>query len=162
MTGISSSPKVDSKAVAEDFVNVFTRVMKRSSAPMVDFAERYELSFTQLKLIFALANAEEPLPIGHVAEMTGGSLPATGRAIDGLVRHGLATRTEDPDDRRVKRVQITQLGNDGMRLIAEHRVETLRGFLDGLSQEDLAAIGAAMAPLRALVEDPDCRNEVSR
>lgn len=155
MTGISSSPKVSTKAVAEDFVSVVTNVMKRSSAPMVEFVERYDLSFTQLKVMFTLANTDDPLPIGRIAELTGGSLPATGRAVDGLVRHGLATRTEDPDDRRVKRVEVTPLGTSGMNEIYESRVATLRGLLDGLSEDERAALADAMSPLRALVESPD-------
>lgn len=155
MTGISSSPKVSTKTIAEDFVSVVTNVMKRSSAPMVEFVERYDLSFSQLKVMFTLANTDAPLPIGRIAELTGGSLPATGRAVDGLVKHGLATRTEDPDDRRVKRVEVTPLGTSGMNEIYESRVATLRGILGDLSEDELFALGDALAPLRALVETQD-------
>lgn len=155
MTGISSSPKVSTKAVAEDFTAIVTNVMKRSSAPMMEFVERYDLSFTQLKLMFALANSQKALPIGRIAELTGGSLPATGRAVDGLVRHGLATRTEDPDDRRVKLVEVTPLGTSGMNEIFESRVATLRGVLGELSDDELTALAGALAPLRALVQSPD-------
>ncbi|MFT4049232.1 MAG: MarR family transcriptional regulator [Solirubrobacterales bacterium] len=163
MASISSSPNVSSKAVAEEFTAIVTNVMKRSSTPMVEFVERYDLSFTQLKVMFALANNDEPLPIGRIAEITGGSLPATGRAVDGLVRHGLTTRTEDPTDRRVKRVEVTDLGTTGMNEIFESRTATLSALLDGLSPDQLEALGQALQPLRALVENPaNCETEVSR
>ena len=34
------------------------------------------------------------------------------RAVDALVKEKLATRVEDPDDRRVRRVKITAKGKD--------------------------------------------------
>ena len=34
------------------------------------------------------------------------------RAVDGLVKERLATRVEDPDDRRVRRVAITAKGKE--------------------------------------------------
>lgn len=143
-----SSPSSTTKAVAEDFIAVVTRVMKSSSAPMVAFAEQYDLSFTQLKLMFALSNLDQPQPIGHLAELTGSSLPSTGRAVDGLVRHGLATRTEDPLDRRVKRIGPTELGAQSMNAIYETRVSTLSEILDRLSGDQVDALASALEPLR--------------
>src|SRR4051794_26035357 len=135
-----SSPNSASKAVAKDFIAVVTRVMKSSSAPMVAFAEQYDLSFTQLKLMFALSNLDEAQPIGRLAEMTGSSLPSMGRAVDGLVRHGLATRTEDPLDRRVKRIEPTELGAQSMNAIYETRVNTLSEILDQLPSDQVDAL----------------------
>ena len=78
------------------------------------------------------------------------------------MRQGLATRTEDPDDRRVKRVEITDLGSAGMAAINESRIATLSDFLGGLSDAELAALADAVAPLRGLAENPDTGTEVSR
>jgi DNA-binding MarR family transcriptional regulator len=147
-----SSPKVSSNAVAEDFISVVTHVMKSSSAPMVAFAEQYDLSFTQLKLMFALANFDEPQPIGRLAETIGSSLPATGRAVEGLVRHELATRTEDPTDRRVKRIEPTELGASSMNAIYATRVATLNEILKQLAPEQVDALSSALAPLRQETE----------
>ncbi|MBJ7332603.1 MAG: MarR family transcriptional regulator [Solirubrobacteraceae bacterium] len=147
-----SSPKKDSKAVAKDFIAVTMRVMKSSSAPMVAFAEQYDLSFTQLKLMFALSNLDEPQPIGRLAELTGSTLPSMGRAVDGLVRHGLVTRTEDPLDRRVKRIEPTELGASSMYAIYETRVNTLSEILDQLPPEQVDALASALAPLNTETE----------
>jgi DNA-binding MarR family transcriptional regulator len=158
MSNISPS-QATSTDVAKDFIAVVTRVMKSGSAPMVAFAEQYDLSFTQLKLMFALSGLDEPQPIGRLAEMTGSSLPSMGRAVDGLVRHGLATRTEDPLDRRVKRIEPTDLGAKSMNAIYETRVNTLGEILDQLSPEQIAALGAALEPLNAV--SPEKEKEVS-
>jgi DNA-binding MarR family transcriptional regulator len=147
-----SPPNASSKAVAKDFIAVVTRVMKNSSAPMVAFAEQYDLSFSQLKLMFALSNLDEAQPIGRLAEMTGSSLPSMGRAVDGLVRHGLVTRTEDPLDRRVKRIEATELGASSMSAIYEQRVNTLSEILDQLSGDQVDALASALAPLNTETE----------
>lgn len=162
MASLSQATRATSKSVAADFVAVVTDVMKRSSAPMAEFVERYDLSFTQLKVMFVLATTEEPLAIGGIAGVTGGSLPATGRAVDGLVRLRLATRTEDPADRRVKRVEITPLGTRGMDEIFENRVATLAGILAGLTDEELGALAGALVPLKQMVERNDDETQVDR
>lgn len=142
----------NTSSLAKNFIAVFTHVMKGSSAPMVAFAEQYDLGFTQLKLMFALSNADGPQPIGHLAETIGSSLPATGRAVDGLVRHELVTRTEDPTDRRVKRIEPTELGASSMDAIYATRVATLNEILKQLSDEQVDALSAALAPLRQETE----------
>jgi DNA-binding MarR family transcriptional regulator len=147
-----SSPSSTTTDVAKDFIAVVTRVMKSSSAPMVAFAEQYDLSFTQLKLMFALSNLDEPQPIGRLAEMTGSTLPSMGRAVDGLVRHGLVTRTEDPLDRRVKRIEPTELGAKSMNAIYETRVKTLSEILDQLSSDQVGALASALEPLNTETE----------
>jgi DNA-binding MarR family transcriptional regulator len=147
-----SSPNPTTTAVAKDFISVVTRVMKNSSAPMVAFAEQYDLSFTQIKLMFALSNLDEAQPIGRLAEMTGSSLPSMGRAVDGLVRHGLATRTEDASDRRVKRIEPTELGASSMDAIYEKRVNTLSEILDQLSSDQVDALASALEPLKPETE----------
>ncbi len=138
----SQTPEVvDAAAVAADLTKVFGFVMKHGSTPMVEFAERYDLSFTQLKAVFVLVNAQEPLSIGGLAELSGGSLPATGRAVDGLVGHGLVDRKEDPTDRRVKLVQITELGERAVQAIYAVRQQFLQELvaqLDPSAAQQLA------------------------
>ena len=45
----------------------------------------------------------------------GVSVPSISRAVDGLVKAGLATRVEDPEDRRVRRIAITDQGEGAGR-----------------------------------------------
>lgn len=147
-----SSPSSTSTAVAKDFIAVITHVMKSSSVPMVAFAEQYDLSFSQLKLMFALSNLDESQPIGRLAELTGSSLPSMGRAVDGLVRHELVTRTEDTVDRRVKRIELTELGAKSMSAIYESRVNALSEVLDQLSSDQVDALASALEPLNTETE----------
>lgn len=139
--------------VATEMFEVVQQVMRASQEPMVTLVERYDLTFTQLKLMFVLQMSPDPLPIGRLAEITGASLPAAGRAVDGIVRDELATRTEDPSDRRVKRIELTPLGASEMNAIYESRIETLQSFLSQLSEQELVELHAAIHPLRQIAKD---------
>lgn len=150
-----SPSEATSAAIAGEFVKLVSEVMRSSAAPMIDFVERHELSVTQLKLVFLIAGCDEPVSIGQLAERSGASLPAAGRAVDGLVRQRLATRTEDPEDRRVKLVASTPLAERGIEQIYERRISTLRGLLDQLTPDQLNELAAAIAPLRELARNHD-------
>lgn len=144
--------------VQEEVITVVVALMKGGSAPMAELAERFDLNFTQMKALFALSNTPSPMPVSGVAELTNTSLPAAGRAVDGLVRHGLVARNEDPDDRRVKLVELTARGSEAMGSIHERRVQTLRNLLKDLSTNDLKRLDAAIAPLRDAINAAEPEN----
>ena len=77
--------------------------------------EESGLSMTQCKALLelgGLGEEAEPRQVSELAERFGVSVPSMSRAVDGLVRSELATRVEDPDDRRVRRVAITAKGKE--------------------------------------------------
>lgn len=161
--------ETNAEEVARRFIDVVTFFMKRSSAPIMGLVEEFDLSFAQMKSIFVMAAQEEPLAIGRLAELTGQSLPSAGRAVDGLVRAGLVTRTEDPDDRRVKRVELTEQGERGVEKIHRERLNEFQAALLKLDQDDLAALASALEPLATVVDaesdaapSPDTQKEAGR
>jgi DNA-binding MarR family transcriptional regulator len=75
------------------------------------------LTTTQCKALLelgGLGNCPPTWQVSDLAELLGSSLPAMSRAVEGLVKKGLATRVEDPTDRRARVVRIT---DDGTRLV---------------------------------------------
>ena len=54
------------------------------------------ISFTQLKCLGVLSEADAPLSLGALADELGLSLAAISRAVDGLVQRGEVKREEDP------------------------------------------------------------------
>jgi MarR family transcriptional regulator for hemolysin len=69
--------------------------------------------------------------------------------LDGLERAGLVTRTREPANRRVQRVELTAEGDAAfhrLRKVAMHFDERLRS---GLSQKELAGLGALLDRLSA-------------
>jgi MarR family transcriptional regulator, transcriptional regulator for hemolysin len=82
--------------------------------------EHCGLSLTQCKALLelgGLGRAAEARQVSDLAETFGVSVPSMSRAVDALVKAGLATRVEDPEDRRARQVAITAKG--------KHLVETL-------------------------------------
>src|SRR3954452_968883 len=72
--------------------------------------EESGLSMTQSKALLelgGLGEETEARQVGALAEALGVAVPSMSGAVDGLVKKRLATRVEDPDDRRVRRIAIT-------------------------------------------------------
>ncbi len=77
------------------------------------------LSMTQCKALLelgGLGNCPATWQVSDLADVFGASLPSMSRAVEGLVKKGLATRVEDPTDRRVRLVRLT---GDGKALVDE-------------------------------------------
>src|SRR3954454_12739314 len=98
-------------AVMVDRLNGFLHYIWKHCSPQGGFLEVIDelgLSFSQLKALQYLSTARAPeLSLKQLGDQLGLSLPAVSRAVDGLVQRGLVTRTEDVEDRRMKRVRPT-------------------------------------------------------
>jgi len=71
------------------------------------------LSFLEFKAIMNLGVFTEGdnYCLADISEATGASMPAVSRAIDSLVRRGLVSRVEDPEDRRRRLIALTEEGH---------------------------------------------------
>ena len=105
------------------------------------------LSFTQVKLLLSLGGLEEAPTLKPLAESLGLSLASASRAADGLVRRELATRTEDPHDRRQRRLALTEAGDRLAEGIIAARLEGLGHFAATLSPVEREALERALALL---------------
>ncbi|MBD0021818.1 MarR family transcriptional regulator [Gordonia pseudamarae] len=77
-----------------------------------DFLAESELTLSQLKVLFALGSSDGPMSVNELADRIHLSLAATGRIIDKLVGVTLVNRREDTVDRRVKRISLTDSGQE--------------------------------------------------
>jgi DNA-binding MarR family transcriptional regulator len=108
------------------------------------------LSMTQCKALLelgGLGQAAEPRQVSDLAETFGVSVPSMSRAVDGLVKGKLATRLEDPDDRRVRRVAITAKGKQLVDTLLVVRQAGLEAFAQGLSAAQRRKLDAAVDSL---------------
>jgi DNA-binding MarR family transcriptional regulator len=69
------------------------------------------------------------------------------RAVDSLVKGKLATRLEDPDDRRVRRVAITAKGKELVDTLLLVRQAGLETFAQSLSAAQRRKLDAAVDSL---------------
>ena len=108
------------------------------------------LSMTQCKALLelgGLGQEEETWQVGDLAEVFGVSVPSMSRAVDGLVKKGLATRVEDPDDRRVRQVKITAAGKDLVETLVAVRQTGIESFAATLSAAQRRKLDTAVDSL---------------
>ncbi len=113
--------------------------------------EESGLSMTQCKALLelgGLGQAAEPRQVGELAETFGVSVPSMSRAVDALVKGRLATRVEDPDDRRVRLVAITEKGKrlvDTLVMVRQAGMEAFTATLTAAQRRKLdAAVDSLM------------------
>lgn len=112
--------------------------------------EESGLSMTQCKALFelgGLGEASKPLHVSDLAETFGVSLPSMSRAVDALVRGGLATRVEDPDDRRARSVAITDQGKKLVERLVVVRQAGMEAFASSLNAAQRRKLDAAVDSL---------------
>jgi DNA-binding MarR family transcriptional regulator len=112
--------------------------------------EETGLSMTQCKAMLelgGLGRATEPWQLSDLAEVFGVSVPSMSRAVDALVKAKLATRVEDPDDRRVRRVKITAKGKDLVATLVTVRMTGIEAFVTTLTAAQRRKLDAAVESL---------------
>ncbi|MEZ5075991.1 MAG: MarR family transcriptional regulator [Solirubrobacterales bacterium] len=114
------------------------------------------LTMTQVKVLLELGGlgpcAADAWQVSDLAEQFGVSVPSMSRAVDALVKEGLATRLEDPEDRRVRRVGITAAGHELVEKLTAVRQTGLTAFAATLTPEQRQKLDAA---IDALMDRPD-------
>jgi DNA-binding MarR family transcriptional regulator len=113
--------------------------------------EESGLSLAQCKALFVLAGSAENSGLSgrELAESIGLSGGAISRAVDGLVENGQVTRIEDPADRRVRLIAITEEGRRAVDRIVAARMEGMRAFAAALTSDERRALDRALDKLLA-------------
>jgi MarR family 2-MHQ and catechol resistance regulon transcriptional repressor len=131
-------------ALADSLASFYGHAMRPSSRLIGEF-ERLDLSFTQFKALTAAADGEPT--VKALAERLGLSLPGASRAVDQLARRGLLDRREDVDDRRCKRLSITDAGRELVHRLDDARRDALEAFAQGIDPAQRERLLAALAPV---------------
>jgi DNA-binding MarR family transcriptional regulator len=95
---------------------------------------------------------EDEGTVTALSEELGISAASASRAADGLVRKKLATRVEDPRDRRVRRLALSAKGRELADRIISARVAGLQDLTESLDPDQRQKLEAA---LDALLERPE-------
>jgi len=131
--------------LADQLLGFITTLMKSTQGGVYEIAGELELTLSQLRALFVLAYGDHAPALSELAGQIGLSVPATGRAVDGLVRSGLVSRREDEVDRRVKRLALTHGGEELLARMGAARREGLRQFAERLDDDARAALAHALA-----------------
>jgi DNA-binding MarR family transcriptional regulator len=146
-------------SLADDLYAFVIFLHKHCNSDLFEAVGALELTLTQIKLLFHLEEAAHPLTLKEGAELVSISLPAASRTVDDLVRRGFAVRYEDLEDRRMKRVSLTDAGRAVIRTLNAARLSGLQKFAGELSDAERKALAAALSKLLEREEIADCRPE---
>lgn len=102
-----------------------------------------DFSLAQMTTLYMLDSSGEPT-IKQVAEELGRSVSAASRLLDQLVERGLVGRREDKQDRRAKRVFLTDAGRAFLRTFEQNRADAQLALMIYLSPEEQDLVAQAM------------------
>ena len=156
-----SEPKVPSEhtSLAADLYALITHLHKHCNSDLLEALGTLELSLTQIKLLHHLEDCPSELTLKQGAEAVHVSLPAASRLVEDLVHRGLVQRHEDVEDRRMKRIRLTDHGRTVISQLNAARLTGLEHFVQNLTDAERHAFQEALS---LLTERPDvaaCRPE---
>jgi DNA-binding MarR family transcriptional regulator len=105
-------------------------VMRRSMRNFILYAKEKNYSVAQLNALFRIHH-KGACGISDLGEELGVTSAAASQLLDKLVQQGLAVRTEDPLDRRNKRVALTEAGER----IVQESMAARQSWLDHLADK---------------------------
>lgn len=132
--------------VVDEVIAGYETLMQRladSHAP--EFLE-IAVTMPQAKLLYLLGATGE-LHMSDLVHRLGVSLSTVSGLVDRVVDQGLATRREDPVDRRQVVVTLTPAGHDFIDRFRELNARQMRELLELLGDDDLARVRDALGAL---------------
>jgi DNA-binding MarR family transcriptional regulator len=153
VTVVPPAAPVSREALIRDMYALASFLMRASNVGTFNRVAELDLSFTQIKALCTMdLDGSEPSLKG-LAEAMKVSLPTMSRAVDGLYVRGLVDRAEDPGDRRMKRIRLTEAGRAVTSTLNTARLIGMHEFLTSLSAEGALALGRSLQLI--LAEHPE-------
>jgi DNA-binding MarR family transcriptional regulator len=145
--------------LAGDLYALVVYLHKNCNSDLLEAMGTLDLSLTQVKLLHHLEDQPRELSLKEAGELVNVSLPAASRMVDDLVRRGLALRREDDDDRRMKRVCLTDAGRTVIRRLNAARLSSLEEFAQTLTPVERRALAQTLSKLLKRADVAACRPE---
>jgi DNA-binding MarR family transcriptional regulator len=144
---MTATKQVSSRKLAAELLELWHHLMRGSSQQMYALIAELDVSITQMKTLHVLADGGSELSVKELSDRLGLSLPGASRIVDALMRRGWLERREDPDDRRMKRVRITDEGRKVLDRIEAARLAGLEDYAASLTPEQRNRLSSALSDL---------------
>jgi len=117
--------------------------MHRSMRGYMHYARENGLSRSMIGTLFHLSHRDHA-GVTDLGEHLGVSSAAASQMLENLVEEELIQRTEDPDDRRMKKLSLTEKGSQVMKESVSARLGWLEKLSANLSEEEKNQISTAI------------------
>ena len=158
-TATETATAIRDTTLAGDLYALIVFLHKNCNADLFEAVGALELSLSQIKLLHHLDDQPRELSLKEAAEVVHVSMPAASRMVDDLVRRGFAQRREDDDDRRMKRVCLTEGGRTAIRRLNAARLTGLEQFSTHLTTTERLSLAQALEQLLEREDIAACRPE---
>lgn len=128
--------------------------VRRHVPIMAQTLREHGLSLPQMATLHHL-HAAGPAPVSDLSRHLNLSLTATSHLVQRLVSKGLVTRTEDPHDRRRKRVALDEAGRELVALSHTRAGAALEDLLAGVRPARREALERAVSDALADLDTAD-------
>jgi DNA-binding MarR family transcriptional regulator len=138
-------PPQELTQILHEWTGVF---MHRSMRDFKRFMDETDLSFSQISVLMRLKHAGRS-GVSKIGGQMGVTKAAASQAVDRLVDLGLVERTEDPEDRRAKRLSLTQEGQTMIEKGIAARSQRMERLTEALTPSQQNLIISALTLLTA-------------
>ena len=132
---------------------IVTHLNGTAQPDMFRVLSELELSFTQMKVLFALDRGGE-LAVKDIAEQLAMSLAAMSRSVDGLVQLGYVGRRESDSDRRSRLVALLPPGREALGRVLAAREAAVIAFTASLPDYERNGLRDALLPIAQRIASP--------
>jgi DNA-binding MarR family transcriptional regulator len=146
---VQLTPLSSVESVTDQVMDCLSRLKKSGEAHILGVARGLDLSFSQMRALFVLSDSQEEPAVHELAARLGLSMATAGRAVQGLVKADMVTRREDTQDRRVKRVCLSEHGRGFVNGLMQAHRDAVRECLESLSDDERDQLSQALAPILA-------------
>ena len=130
-------------ATFQEWIEIF---MHRSMRRFIHNARKSGLSMSMIGTLFHL-NIHKKTGVTDLGEHLGVTSAAASQMLERLVQQGLIQRSEDPDDRRVKKIVLTEKGCQLLEEGLQARLGWLTDLAENLSKAEKEQVTSALSLL---------------
>lgn len=123
-----------------EWTNIF---MRHSMRDFMLFAKEKNYSMAQVNALFRIHH-KGTCGVSDLGEAMGVTSAAASQLLERLVQQGLAVRSEDPQDRRTKRVTLTEAGEKILQEMIAARQEWFSHLAQRFNVEEQTQIATAL------------------
>jgi len=127
--------------------------MRGQMTGFVRYARECGLSMSQAGTLFRLHGRGLTKGVSDIGDHLGVSSAAASQLLDRLVQQGLILRNEDPDDRRAKKISLTDRGRDFIENGMKGRERWFTSLADSMTAEEREAVLAGLKILVRKIEE---------
>lgn len=141
---------------AKQLLGSYLRVTQHMSRQFRSYFSQLDLTFPQA-LVLTVLGEEGPVPISHLAQLTGSANSTVSGIVDRLERLNLVARVRSGEDRRVIYVALTDQYRDMQKQMEPSVSAYLSKLLRELSDKEMASICAALDKLDTTLQRAEAK-----